>query len=91
MERKVCNNKVEFIAAGKSAVFHLSDLELRRLRKSSVWVNGDDWERFTHGDIYNFSVFTLFGMEFKSQSKRQRFNRIFHYHDFDKMYWYIKD
>lgn len=36
MEKKVCSNKVEFIACGKSITFKLSDKELKALRYHSI-------------------------------------------------------
>lgn len=89
MLKKVCNNKVVFLACGKEVTFKLSDSELRQLRCSSVHYKDDDWEKFTHGTIFNFSVYAFFEYE-TSRAKYGRFAKNFPYHDFDKMAWFLE-
>lgn len=88
MARKVCNNKVEFSACGKSVTFRLSDKELRMLRRSSIFYNGDKWETFTHGTMYNFAAYAFFEYE-TSRAKYGRFISNFPYKDFDKIIWFL--
>ena len=86
MERKKPNNKVKFSAYGKEVVFRLTDLELKKLRAYSNYLNGEDWEKFNFGQIRNFSVFALFDYVIKG-SKAGRFHANFNYHKFETMYW----
>ena len=90
MARKVCNNKVEFTACGKTVMFRLSDKELRMLRRSSIFEKGVDWEKRNYGYLYNFSVFAFFDYDVKG-SKCGRFHKEFNYHEFDKMWWSLTD
>ncbi len=89
MLKKVCNNKVVFLACGKKVTFNLSDDELRQLRRSSIYYKGDDWENFTFGTIFNFSVYAFFEYE-TSRAKYRRFAENFLYHDFDRMEWFLE-
>ena len=86
MVRKVCNNKVEFTACGKTLLFRLSDKELKMLRRSSIWYKGEDWESRKYGYMYNFSAYAFFDYDVKG-SKAGRFHVAFPYHDFEKIMW----
>ena len=86
MARKVCNNKVEFTACGKSVIFRLSDKELKTLRRISTFEKGVDWEKRNYGYLYNFTAFSFFDNYVKG-SKCGRFHREFTYHEFDKIMW----
>ena len=83
--RKVCNNKVEFSANGKSAIFRLSDMELYWLRIYDD-KKPDNETKAKLGLLYNFSVFAFFDYQVKG-SKCRRFKSIFNYHEFEKMKW----
>jgi len=87
-QRKQCNNKVEFHACGKSVIFRLSDSELKQLRRNSIYTKGQDWEKFTHGSMYNFSAYAYFDYEVKG-SKRGRFIENFPYLKFDTIFWFL--
>jgi hypothetical protein len=88
MERKVLNNKVEFVAGGESLFMRLSDKELRQLRHSSHWCKGDDWESMTHGRIENFAIYTLLDYDWKSPYKRGRFGAKFPYSVYNSIDWF---
>lgn len=85
MGRKICNNKVEFSANGKSVTFRLSDDELKTLRKYD-----DERKNSKYGWLYNFSVFAFFDYEVKG-SKCGRFHKNFNYHKFEKMIWCLAE
>ncbi len=88
--KKVCNNKIKFCAHGNEAIFRLSDLEVKKLRRYSEYTKSEKERGFlenaTFGNIRNFSVFALFDYEIKG-SKCGRFHSIFNYHKFDIMFW----
>lgn len=90
MARKVCNNKVVFMAGGNELKMRLSDLELKTLRHSSVWYKGDDWEHMTMGHIHNFAIYALLDYDWKSRSKAGRFNAMFPYRKYDNIHWYLE-
>ena len=89
MARKVLNNKVEFIAGGESLTMKLSDKELKSLRHSSEWFKGDDWEKFTHGNIHNFAIYALLDYEWKSPYKAGKFCEKFPYRKYDDIHWFL--
>jgi hypothetical protein len=91
MARKVCNNKVEITACGKSIVMRLSDGELKKLRNYSDRQKGEDWERMTMGNITHVSLYALFDYAIKSPSKTGRIHKEFPFHDFENAWWYLKD
>ena len=89
MARKVLNNKVEFMAGGKSLFMKLSDKELKSLRRSSEWCKGDEWENMLHGRIRNFSIYALVDYEWKSPHKAGKIYVNFPYREYDTIDWFL--
>ena len=89
MSKKVLNNKIEFIAGGESLLIKLSDKELKQLRHSSQWQNGNNWENMLHGRIHNFSIYALLDFEWKSPYKRGKFESKFPYRKYDDIDWFL--
>ena len=87
MAKKVCNNKVEFIACGKDITFRLSDEELKALKYHTIVTRkNEDRRNLTCGDMYNFAAYAFFEYD-ATPTKYGRFAKNFPYHDFETIYW----
>lgn len=82
MNKTLLNNKVEIRQCGVSAVFRLSNEELKRLRRSSCFTAREIEKamKATSGRCYNFSMYAFFEYE-TTRAKYGRFASIFNYHN----------
>lgn len=88
---KALKHKVEISQCGVSAVFRLSDKELKDLRLYSNYTAQEKengfLEKARHGHAYNFSMYAFFEYAM-TRGKSGRFHGIFNYHKGDFL-WYL--
>ena len=87
MERKILNNKVNFFAGGKDVTIRLSDRELKILKQYSNYHKGDNLDKMTMMEMYNFSMYAYFEYELKGSAKGSRVKLAFPYHDYSTVWW----
>lgn len=91
MAKKILNNKVEFVAGGKSVIVKLSDFELKELREYSDYKKGEDLSKMTMAKINNFGLHAFTRYTLKNSSKAGRICATFPYHDYDYVMWVLNN